>query len=597
MITKVASDLPIEPSALKFGKLLTGRTFRVPRYQRAYDWETGQVADFARDVRAIVEAGAGGESSQHFFGAVISIFEPESNFEIVDGQQRLTTHMLCLKELRDRWLGLVEQASRAKKAAIRRHAQERAEALDELIFIDGAPRLSLSKRDREYFNDLMMGSATEPRRGDDQSHKRLWSARKTLREELFEPLFPGPAPYATRRDRLQAAHDALLDKGYVVHLHTKDSSNAYRFFSVLNDRGKPLSAGSLLRTHTLAQLEGYGPQQDGAESDWDAILGRGDPFVNRFLAAYYVSKVGLRVPTGEMFDRFRAEFLNDSVTSSASATHLREKVAELLSEAMTFERIYKGEWPFDKAKKPAWDQDRLRRLVVSLRHHLADPLLLAVAREASEAAFRDLVMKLEPFAFRYINVVSANAARLEGLYFRHAQRVRDTGKLDKTGLRNEMRQILQRHAPDSVFLALLPEQLRFTSKKDRGQLIRHFLTTVEDYSDWFDAGATGKPQPKDRTRVFDLDSVNIEHVYPQHPDNAVRRLEALKHSLGNLTALDQDEGRRAGNKEFADKAAIYRHSEFKITRRLGRLKKWDEAAMARRVEYYSDRAAKIFVVP
>jgi hypothetical protein len=160
-----------------------------------------------------------------------------------------------------------------------------------------------------------------------------------------------------------------------------------------------------------------------------------------------------------------------------------------------------------------------------------------------------------------------------------------------------MRQILQRHAPDSVFLALLPEQLRFTSKKDRGQLIRHFLTTVEDYSDWFDAGATGKPQPKDRTRVFDLDSVNIEHVYPQHPDNAVRRLEALKHSLGNLTALDQDEGRRAGNNEFADKAAIYRQSEFKITRRLGRLKKWDEAAMARRVEYYSDRAAKIFVVP
>lgn len=594
----MSSSLPIEPSALQFGRLLKGRSFRVPRYQRAYDWDTAQVADFSRDIRAVVEAESGAATNQHFFGAVISIFEPESTFEIVDGQQRLTTHMLCLRELRDWWLALVEQASQAKKVAIRRRGEERATTLDEFIFVEGNPRLSLSKRDKGFFNDLMMGSATEPKRADDQSHKRLWSARKTLREELFEPLFSRRLSYVKRRDRLQAVQDALLDKGYIVHLHTKDSSNAYRFFSVLNDRGKPLSAGSLLRTHTLAQLEGYESQQGGAETDWDTILKRGDAFVNRFLAAYYISHLGSRVPTGEMFDRFRAEFLNDAVTSSADATHLREMIADLLSEAITFERIYKGKWPFDKANKPTWDQDRLRRLVISLRHHLADPLLLAVAREGTESAFHDLVMKLEPFAFRYINVVSANAARLEGLYFRHAQRVRVTGKLDKTGLRNELRQMLQRHAPDNVFLALLPEQLRFTGKKDRGQLIRHFLTTLEDYGDWFDGGATGKPQPKDRTRVFvDLDSVNIEHIYPQHPDKPNRRLEVLKHSLGNLTALDQNEGRRAGNKEFGEKRAIYRQSQFKITRRLGRLKKWDEAAIARRVEYYSDRAAKIFAVP
>lgn len=590
------AELPIEPSALEFGKLFAGKNFRVPRYQRAYDWEKEEAADFARDILSIVESRSNSGADQHFFGAIISIYLPDA-FEIVDGQQRLTTHMLCLKELRDRWLELVEQARDVKRTAIRRVAEENAQELEDIFLSEGVPRLTLSKRDKGFFSDLLLGSAPEPKRTDDESHKRLWGARKALREELFEPFLSNSLQLKVKRKRLEAVQDALLKKGYVVHLNTKDSRNAYRFFTVLNDRGKPLSAGSLLRTHTLAQLEGYKAQQEGAEEDWDSILQRGDAFVNRFLAAYYVSWVGSRAATGEMYDRFRDEFLDDDVNSAAAATRLRGKIQNLLEEADTFEDIYDGIWPFLEPKKFEWDQDRLSRLVVALRHHLADPLLLAVAREVNESAFRDLVFKLEPFAFRYINVVNANAARLEGVYQKHAKKVRDTKKLDKNGLRNELRELIKRYASEDVFLALLPEQLRFTKQKARGQLIRHFLTTLEDYDDWFEKGAKGSPQPSDRTKVFSLDDVNVEHIYPQHPAKSNRLLDPLMNSLGNLTLLDESDGRRAGNKEFDGKKQIYRKSGFKITRRLGRLRRWDEAAMARRVDFYTERALKMFVVP
>jgi len=587
---------PIKPAAYDFGDLLSIGSFRVPRYQRAYDWDGEQVSDFARDILTVVEARLDGEPARHFFGAIISIYEPQQRFEVVDGQQRLTTHMLCLKELRYQWLLLAEQATQAKKVSIRRSAVKRADGLQERIFSNGVPRLSLSKRDKDYFSDLLMDVAREPRRGDDQSHRRLWAARETLRADLFDPLLAMSPQYAVRVKRLEAVEDALLSDGYVVHLNTNDGSNAYRLFSVLNDRGRPLSVGELLRTHTLAALETYTPQQDAAEVDWDVILRRGDAFVKRFLAAYYVSHVGTRAPTGEMFDRFWNRFLGDEVASPSGATRLREKIATLRSEADTFSRLYDGEWPYDDSSKPQWDQDRLRRLVKALRHHLADPLLLATARESNEGDFRDLVLRLELFAFRYINIVNANAARLGDVYYRHAQIVRATGRLDKNKLRKELAGLLAVYAPDSVFETLLGEQLRYANKKARIQLIRHFLTTVEDYEQWFRDGATGKPKPRDKTSLFVLDNVNIEHVYPQNPVTGNRLLDNLKHSLGNLTALDEQEGVRAGNKDFADKKAVYARSRFQITKPLGRLTKWDQTSISKRADFYAERAKRIFVV-
>ena len=577
--------------------MFSRKTFRVPPYQRAYDWKDEQISDFARDIDAIVEARLGGGASPHFFGAVISIFDQETEFEIVDGQQRLTTHMLCLKELRDRWMALHETA-RSKQPEVSESALKRAKEVHSILFEGNEPRLVLSKRDRDFFADLMTGAATGLRRGEDQSHRRLWEARETLRADLFDPLLAGISQFAKRQKRLQAAQDALLDDSYVVHLNTTDGDQAYRFFMVLNDRGKPLSAGDLLRTFTLAALEEYPAQQEAAERDWDAILRRTEAFVNRFLGAYYVSFVGNRVPTGEMYDRFRRQFLEDPVDSPDSATALRNKVANLREEAETFALLTNGQWPYEEANKPLWEQDRLWRLAKSLGHRLADPLLLVVAREADETTFRDVVRMLEPFAFRYINVVNASAARLEALYFRHARQARATGQLDARTLRKELRHLLKTYAPDEAFIALLPEQLRFSNRTTSKKLLKHFFTTLEDYEDWFREGASGRPRKlKDRTRVFDLDTVNIEHIYPQSPSPPDPLLDPLKNTLGNLTALDQDEGGIAGNKEFREKTPIYARSEFKITKPLGRLRRWNPDAVAKRADFYTERAIKVFIVP
>ena len=96
--------------------------------------------------------------------------------------------MLCLKELRDRWLDLAE-ATRQKRKDVSAVAAARAEEVHKIIFTGNDLRLVLSKRDKDFFHDLVTGVTTkEPKRGADQSHRRLWEATETLRSELFDPL-------------------------------------------------------------------------------------------------------------------------------------------------------------------------------------------------------------------------------------------------------------------------------------------------------------------------------------------------------------------------------------------------------------------------
>lgn len=590
-------DQPIEPKSDDFEWLFSRAPFRVPTYQRAYDWDSEEVRDFARDVRALVEARVAGNPTRHFFGALITIFyKSEHVHEVIDGQQRLATQTLCLRELQRRAVALDAEAKSSKKYALATRARVIAQRCGSSLEDANGPKLTLSKRDETFFADLLADSANEPKRNSEQSHRRLWTAQKLLAEELFEPCLPSSLAISARVTRLEALGTALLEDGYLVHLFTDDRTQAYRLFSVLNDRGRPLSDGALLRTETLALLEGRANPQRAAEQDWDAILRTGDTFVDDFLAAYYVSHEGVRAPTGQMFDKFKSRFLVDEVSSAQTATKLRKRISTLREETETYSRIRAGDWPFENAKTKAWDRDRLSRLVVALRHNLAHPLLLAVARETDEATYRKLVLLLEPFVFRYINVVGASAAALAAVYYEHAKKVRKDQKLDLNGLENKLKKMAKDHAPDEVFEPLLRDQLRYARNAQRRRLIKHFFTTLEDYEDWFGAGAAGKRKVNAKATLYDLDQVNIEHIYPQNPKVSDATLDELKHALGNLTALDDADGVVAGNETFAKKKPIYAKSKFAITQPLASFSSWDEAAVAARFEFYAKRAKKVFAV-
>ena len=75
-------------------QVLSTGYYRIPRFQRPYSWTEENLEEFWTDT--IVESGA-----DYFIGALIVFETGRNRFDVVDGQQRLTTLTILLAALRD----------------------------------------------------------------------------------------------------------------------------------------------------------------------------------------------------------------------------------------------------------------------------------------------------------------------------------------------------------------------------------------------------------------------------------------------------------------------------------------------------------------
>ena len=76
--------------------------FKIPVYQRKYEWSKEQITQYFTDIERIIESDF---QKKHFFGTIVYVQNelPELMKErlVIDGQQRITTTMLFLKALMD----------------------------------------------------------------------------------------------------------------------------------------------------------------------------------------------------------------------------------------------------------------------------------------------------------------------------------------------------------------------------------------------------------------------------------------------------------------------------------------------------------------
>ena len=179
--------------------------------------------------------------SPYFLGSIVLIKnDRESESDVVDGQQRLTTLTILLCILRD-------LADESKKPE-----------LDEFIREKGSTyrrtsdrfRLSLRLQDQQFFSSRVQtqGSTLELLQADtaafSDSQKLLAANVKCLHKALN-------TLDSERRDNLGFF---IVQQCYLVAVTTTDRDSAYRIFSVMNDRGLDLSPTDILKSDTIGDL-------------------------------------------------------------------------------------------------------------------------------------------------------------------------------------------------------------------------------------------------------------------------------------------------------------------------------------------------------
>lgn len=601
----------IEPS--RIGRLISTRTPLTMRgYQRAYSWDDDELEDFTNDILVLYNARLIEQPREHFFGGIVTVsqYVPSTAtgymYEIIDGQQRLATFVMAFKLLS---IGLQDLASQARKVSdchTEQNAEARAELMEsnyleynELVSssMQPQPRLKLSKADHAFFEKILDGADPETSR---DSHKLMKAAWKKIREKLIAPILNDDAvSVETKLKHLEILDSCMKNDCYVIFIVSNDRNEAHRLFTVLNDRGRTLSDGDLLRAITLELLEKHSEIQEQVADHWDDILAPAQSEIEKFLRSYYPSHVGERAPSRNLSDRFREHFFSYPVsplTDKNDAASVEERVANIKVESDTYSRIAFGEWPYDDSGVALWNSARLSRLINVLKHTLCIPLLLSAYHSLAEEVFSDLVSLLERFVFRYITIVGAHATPLSKEYYKHAREIReDPDGYNLVALAADLRVLATKRASDTLFETNLNEVLDYSGSSHQRRVTKHFLTTLEDHCKWFDHGASGNPKP-DRTRLFDLNQITIEHIYPQNASVTEDSLEELKNGIGNLTFWAPNDNRAAGNDPFLRKKDRYEKSNIMLTRELSDLPDWDNRSLLRRRSRLVKMATKIFTV-
>ena len=213
----------------------------IPLFQRHYVWdEENQWAPLWEDITKRADQNLSGSQTSHFTGAIVVHqrlvnLDEVPKFEIIDGQQRLTTFQIIFCALRDRCLDL--KATDLKYDAIAK--QTNRYILNQEIltsdFADEEYKLMPTEYDRDSFQALVKDNAT-------QSSGNIKDAYNYFKRNIVSDV-------GTDLDKMRNLFNAIRGSFSFVQILLDPDDEPERIFESLNARGKPLLQFDLLRNN------------------------------------------------------------------------------------------------------------------------------------------------------------------------------------------------------------------------------------------------------------------------------------------------------------------------------------------------------------
>lgn len=236
-------------------QVFTDHIFFIPDYQRGYAWEDRQCQDLLDDLE-LLRPGAG----KHYTGTLVVCPRKEAQpfidinqleyqaFEIIDGQQRLTTIIILLKTLHDQMQAQAEcQHLAIGLREMYLHTTDRNK--------QPFTKLKLSPESQDFFENNILALRPGSTAPTIRSHQRLSEARAKFEKFFIEKNKQEGAGYAIW---LQNFYGKIINQLKLIFYPVSDELDAGVLFETMNDRGKPLTEMEKVKNHLLylsAKLE------------------------------------------------------------------------------------------------------------------------------------------------------------------------------------------------------------------------------------------------------------------------------------------------------------------------------------------------------
>ena len=543
--------------------LHSGHQFLVPFFQRNYSWKRDNWERLSNDIWSLLEEQS---RKKHFLGPLVCAGMPPipgevNKFQLIDGQQRLTTLSLLLLALRN--------------VAREKGDEELADEIHETLLVHrhkkGNQRYKLVPRtgDREVYQAML----------DDKQFDLTSPRLLTEGYEYFRKLVQ---TYCVEDvSRLKSLFDTIINRLYLVVI-TLEQEDPYEIFDSLNSTGLPLEESDLIRNFLFMQVP-LDEQDEFQSQCWQ-------DFENSF------DKDGLAInPT-----RFYREFLmrdgkyikRDSVFSEfrdfyEQAKPTPEKCVELLQQYLKLARIIASEGN----GLPAGSRIALQQLNAMDVEATANPLLLHLlnrysAKSLSEAALTQCLKSTTSFVFR--RTISNESTRAYGKWF--CECIAELGDAPAEKL---AAYLLHRGWPDDE--SFIRSAVEFQLYRREHRKCRTALQAIELAYGHKEAPA--------------LAPMQIEHVMPQSlpkgeagkewrsylGDSAERQHKLWLDTLGNLTLTGYNGN--LSNKGFTEKKRIFVESKLSMNESIASSDSWTVEKIRTRGKQLAEKLASIWTRP
>jgi uncharacterized protein with ParB-like and HNH nuclease domain len=495
--------------------------FLVPDYQREYVWKPeDQVEQFIQDIDNEFEAGAANQKS-YFIGSII-IVENNSQFDVIDGQQRLTTIILSLCAFRDL---LKNQVLNNKQ---KKYLQTIEELLSDFDISTDETKLRLElqyEESKDYLSKLIENSPYEDE--VTPSIKKMMQAHEKLKAHFETYLKEG-------LNSLTDFARYFLTKIELVIIQSENLSSALKIFETINQRGAGLNAMDLIKN--LLFSEAKESEFQSIKDTWKDITNNlqackedGSPlrFLRYFLMARYYNGImreddiykWIISPDGKAATKYVEKPL-------AFAKELK-KISKRYSELVIATELVKDGGAYPNITNIGFVNK------YKSRQHLI--LLLALSSNCSKYEIEYLAEQIESFFF-FSNTIGIQAKNNERLFASWAGKLRGVKSIEEIReiLSTSMIPYIAKKIPQfkSAFL-----NIRHSAYNPLYRL-RYVLGKMENTV----LAKSGLPI---KGHKF-FDGLQIEHIFPQTPKDEKLpngfldkdEYHASVYKLGNVTLLE-----------------------------------------------------------
>lgn len=239
--------------------------FVVPDYQRGFDWNQNHVDDLWEDIDFYLKKDMNGDREDFFIGSIIlkTPNQNENYFEIVDGQQRLTSlYLLCIA-VRNRFkeLNCYDEVRDVDRDFLNSYDDNKKRA----------PKFLGTRKIREFLNFI-----------SDKDWDQVFPTKENFEEKIHGSTINAinrvlKRSLKSHEDYVKKLNEQEINSLYrvlkrikLIALVVKTYERAFYLFETTNARGKELEPGDLLKNHLFRKTPES--KREDIYERWDDVI-------------------------------------------------------------------------------------------------------------------------------------------------------------------------------------------------------------------------------------------------------------------------------------------------------------------------------------